>query len=33
VVLSLVALVEGSGIATVQIPHSFGEVREGRLDE
>ena len=33
VVLPLVALVEGAGIAAVQVPHPFGEVRKGSLDE
>jgi hypothetical protein len=33
VILPLVALVEGAGVAAVQIPHAVGEVRERRLDE
>ena len=33
VVLALVPLVEGTGIAAVQVPHPFGEVRKGSLDE
>jgi len=33
VVLALVPLVEGTGIAAVQVPHPFGEVRQGSLDE
>jgi hypothetical protein len=33
VILPLVALVEGAGIAAVQIPHPVGEVRQRGLDE
>jgi hypothetical protein len=33
VILPLVALVEGAGVAAVQVPHSIGKVRQGRLDE
>jgi hypothetical protein len=33
VILALVALVEGPGVATVQVPHSLVEVRERGLDE
>jgi hypothetical protein len=33
VVLALVPLVEGTGIAAVQVPHPVGEVRKGSLDE
>jgi hypothetical protein len=33
VVLAAVALVEGAGIAAVEVAHAVGEVREWRLDE
>jgi hypothetical protein len=33
VILPLVALVEGPGVATVQVPHSLVEVRQRGLDE
>jgi len=33
VVLALVPLVEGTGIAAVQVAHSVGEVRKGSLDK
>jgi hypothetical protein len=33
VILALVALVEGAGVAAIQIPHPVGEVRERGLDE
>jgi hypothetical protein len=33
VILALVALVEGPGVATVQVPHSLVEVRQRGLDE
>jgi hypothetical protein len=33
VILPLVALVEGPGVATVEVPHSLVEVREWGLDE
>jgi hypothetical protein len=33
VVLAAVALVEGTGVAAVEVAHAVGEVRERRLDE
>jgi hypothetical protein len=33
VILPLVALVEGAGVAAVQVPHPLGQIRQGRLDE
>jgi hypothetical protein len=33
VILSLVAFVEGAGVAAVQVPHPVGEVRQRGLDE
>jgi len=33
VVLALVPLIEGTGVAAVQVPHPVGEVRKGSLDE
>jgi hypothetical protein len=33
VILPLMALVEGAGVGTVQVPHPVGQVRERRFDE
>jgi len=33
VVLAVVALVEGAGVAAVEVAHAVGEVRDRRLDE